>query len=114
VIFQPLYRREIDKTLLAVFNADIQLPTGDVVVAQLPEYRGSMKRCPARCVARVFWLSKSNNRSANCLIRGIGRGRMKSVWLAINTGYPIKLVGEAIANDVIKEAFRLRRAKSRS
>lgn len=82
------------------FLSDIQLPNGDVVVAHCPN-TGSMKRCQQNH-ARV-WLSKSDNPK-----RKLGYTwelvEIDSEYLAcINTGYPNKLVGEAIRNGVIKE-----------
>jgi sugar fermentation stimulation protein A len=82
------------------FLSDIQLPNGDVVVAHCPN-TGSMKRCQ-QDNARV-WLSKSDNPK-----RKLGYTwelvEIDNEHLAcINTGYPNKLVGEAIRNGVIKE-----------
>tara|TARA_R110001599_G_scaffold757_1_gene3693 strand:- start:128 stop:844 length:717 start_codon:yes stop_codon:yes gene_type:complete len=82
------------------FLSDIQLPNGDVVVAHCPN-TGSMKRCQ-QDGARV-WLSKSNNPKRK-LTYTWELVEVDEKYLAcINTGYPNKLVGEAIANDVIKE-----------
>jgi sugar fermentation stimulation protein A len=82
------------------FLSDIQLPNGDVVVAHCPN-TGSMKRCQ-QDGARV-WLSKSNNPKRK-LAYTWELVEVDEKYLAcINTGYPNKLVGEAIANDVIKE-----------
>ncbi|MBD5772763.1 DNA/RNA nuclease SfsA [Marinomonas colpomeniae] len=82
------------------FLSDIQLSNGDVVVAHCPN-TGSMKRCQ-QDYARV-WLSKSDN----------PKRKLGYTWelveidgehlACINTGYPNKLVGEAIANGVISE-----------
>lgn len=82
------------------FLSDIQLPNGDVVVAHCPN-TGSMKRCQ-QDDARV-WLSKSDN----------PKRKLGFTWelveidrehlACINTGYPNKLVGEAIRNGVVKE-----------
>jgi len=82
------------------FLSDIQLPNGDVVVAHCPN-TGSMKRCQ-QDNARV-WLSKSDNPK-----RKLGYTwelvEVDEKYLAcINTGYPNKLVGEAITNGVVKE-----------
>ena len=82
------------------FLSDIQLPNGEVVVAHCPN-TGSMKRCQ-QDDARV-WLSKSDN----------PKRKLGYTWelveidgkhlACINTGYPNKLVGEAIRNGAIKE-----------
>ena len=77
------------------FLPDIELPNGEIVVAHCPN-TGSMKRCP-QDGARV-WLSKSDN----------PKRKLAYTWelveidaqylVCINTGYPNKLVGEAIAS----------------
>lgn len=82
------------------FLSDILLPNGEVVVAHCPN-TGSMKRCQ-QDDARV-WLSKSNN----------PKRKLGYTWelveidgehlACINTGYPNKLVGEAIQNNVVAE-----------
>ena len=82
------------------FLSDVQLPNGEVVVAHCPN-TGSMKRCQ-QDNARV-WLSKSDNPK-----RKLGYTwelvEIDSEHLAcINTGYPNKLVGEAIHNGVVSE-----------
>ncbi|MCB5162940.1 DNA/RNA nuclease SfsA [Marinomonas algarum] len=81
------------------FLSDIELPNGEVV-AHCPN-TGSMRRCQ-QDGARV-WLSKSNNPK-----RKLGYTwelvEVDGEYLAcINTGWPNKLVGEAIANNVIDE-----------
>ena len=82
------------------FLSDIELPNGEVVVAHCPN-TGSMKRCQ-QDGARV-WLSRSDNPKRKLaytweLVEVDGK------YLAcINTGYPNKLVGEAISNGVVKE-----------
>ncbi|MBJ7539987.1 DNA/RNA nuclease SfsA [Marinomonas transparens] len=82
------------------FLSDIKLSSGEVVVAHCPN-TGSMKRCQ-QDGARV-WLSKSDNPK-----RKLGYTwelvEVDEKYLAcINTGYPNKLVGEAIANGVVSE-----------
>ncbi|GGN38318.1 sugar fermentation stimulation protein A [Marinomonas arctica] len=82
------------------FLADIELPSGEVVVAHCPN-TGSMKRCQ-QDGARV-WLSKSDNLKRK-LAYTWELVEVDEQYLAcINTGYPNKLVGEAIANGVVKE-----------
>lgn len=82
------------------FLSDIQLSNGDVVVAHCPN-TGSMKRCQQNG-ARV-WLSESNNPKRK-LAYTWELVEVDETYLAcINTGYPNKLVGEAIASGVIKE-----------
>lgn len=93
----------IEGTLIARYKrflSDIQLPNGDVVVAHCPN-TGSMKRCQ-QDGARV-WLSESNNPKRK-LAYTWELVEVDETYLAcINTGYPNKLVGEAIASGVIKE-----------
>ncbi|GAA0837957.1 MAG: DNA/RNA nuclease SfsA [Marinomonas sp.] len=82
------------------FLSDIELSTGEVIVAHCPN-TGSMKRCQ-QDNARV-WVSESNN----------PKRKLAYTWelvevdeqhlACINTGYPNKLVGEAIANGVVSE-----------
>ncbi|REG77581.1 DNA/RNA nuclease SfsA [Marinomonas pollencensis] len=82
------------------FLADIELLNGDVITAHCPN-TGSMKRCQ-QDNAKV-WVSKSNN----------PKRKLAYTWelvevdeqhlACINTGYPNKLVGEAIANGVVSE-----------
>lgn len=82
------------------FLADIELPSGEVVVAHCPN-TGSMKRCQQEN-ARV-WLSKSDNPKRK-LAYTWELVEVDEQYLAcINTGYPNKLVGEAIANGVVEE-----------
>ncbi|ETI60251.1 DNA/RNA nuclease SfsA [Marinomonas profundimaris] len=82
------------------FLSDIQLLSGEVVVAHCPN-TGSMKRCQ-QDGARV-WLSESDNPKRK-LAYTWELVEVDEVYLAcINTGYPNKLVGEAVANGVIKE-----------
>ena len=82
------------------FLSDIELPNGEVVVAHCPN-TGSMKRCQ-QDDARV-WLSKSGNPKRK-LAYTWELVEVDEKYLAcINTGYPNKLVGEAIANGVVKE-----------
>jgi len=82
------------------FLSDIELPNGDVVVAHCPN-TGSMKRCQ-QDGARV-WLSKSDNPKRK-LAYTWELVEVDAQYLAcINTGYPNKLVGEAISNGVVKE-----------
>lgn len=82
------------------FLSDIELPNGEVVVAHCPN-TGSMKRCQ-QGDARV-WLSKSDNPKRK-LAYTWELVEVDEKYLAcINTGYPNKLVGEAIANGVIEE-----------
>ncbi|MEO9654310.1 DNA/RNA nuclease SfsA [Marinomonas sp.] len=82
------------------FLADIELDSGELITAHCPN-TGSMKRCQ-QDNARV-WVSKSDN----------PKRKLAYTWeivevdeqhlACINTGYPNKLVGEAIANGVISE-----------
>ncbi|MBR7890087.1 DNA/RNA nuclease SfsA [Marinomonas sp. A79] len=82
------------------FLADIELPTGEVIVAHCPN-TGSMKRCQQEN-ARV-WVSKSNNPKRK-LAYTWELVEVDEQYLAcINTGYPNKLVGETIANGVVSE-----------
>ncbi|NLQ17519.1 DNA/RNA nuclease SfsA [Marinomonas sp. M1K-6] len=82
------------------FLSDIELPNGEVVVAHCPN-TGSMKRCQ-QDGARV-WLSKSDNPKRK-LAYTWELVEVDDKYLAcINTGYPNKLVGEAIANGVVTE-----------
>lgn len=82
------------------FLSDIELPNGEVVVAHCPN-TGSMKRCQQDS-ARV-WLSKSDNPKRK-LAYTWELVEVDEQYLAcINTGYPNKLVGEAIANGVVTE-----------
>lgn len=82
------------------FLSDIELPNGEVVVAHCPN-TGSMKRCQQED-ARV-WLSKSDNPKRK-LAYTWELVEVDEQYLAcINTGYPNKLVGEAIANGVVTE-----------
>jgi sugar fermentation stimulation protein A len=82
------------------FLSDIELPNGEVVVAHCPN-TGSMKRCQQEH-ARV-WLSKSDNPKRK-LAYTWELVEVDEQYLAcINTGYPNKLVGEAIANGVVTE-----------
>ena len=82
------------------FLSDIELPNGEVVVAHCPN-TGSMKRCQ-QDDARV-WLSKSGNPKRK-LAYTWELVEVDEKYLAcINTGYPNKLVGEAIANGVVQE-----------
>ncbi|MBU2412065.1 MAG: DNA/RNA nuclease SfsA [Gammaproteobacteria bacterium] len=82
------------------FLSDIELPNGEVVVAHCPN-TGSMKRCQ-QDGARV-WLSRSDNPKRK-LAYTWELVEVDNKYLAcINTGYPNKLVGEAIANGVVKE-----------
>lgn len=82
------------------FLSDIKLPSGEVVVAHCPN-TGSMKRCQQES-ARV-WLSKSDNPKRK-LAYTWELVEVDNQYLAcINTGYPNKLVGEAITNGVVKE-----------
>ncbi|MGO2235682.1 DNA/RNA nuclease SfsA [Marinomonas sp. UCMA 3892] len=82
------------------FLSDIELPNGEIVVAHCPN-TGSMKRCQ-QDGARV-WLSKSDNPKRK-LAYTWELVEVDAQYLAcINTGYPNKLVGEAISNGVVKE-----------
>ncbi|GAB3476718.1 DNA/RNA nuclease SfsA [Marinomonas epiphytica] len=82
------------------FLADIELDTGEVITAHCPN-TGSMKRCQQEN-ARV-WVSKSDNPKRK-LAYTWELVEVDQQYLAcINTGYPNKLVGEAIKNGVIKE-----------
>ncbi|TYL49032.1 DNA/RNA nuclease SfsA [Marinomonas sp. IMCC 4694] len=82
------------------FLADIELPTGEVIVAHCPN-TGSMKRCQQES-ARV-WVSESNNPKRKLAYTWELVEVDKAYLACINTGYPNKLVGEAIANGVISE-----------
>ena len=82
------------------FLADVKLESGEIVVAHCPN-TGSMKRCQQEN-ARV-WLSKSDNPKRK-LAYTWELVEVDQRYLAcINTGYPNKLVGEAIANGIVKE-----------
>ncbi|MFD1384087.1 DNA/RNA nuclease SfsA [Rhodanobacter aciditrophus] len=82
------------------FLADVQLSDGEVVTAHCPN-TGSMKRCQ-QDNARV-WLSKSDNPKRK-LAYTWELVEVDQEYLAcINTGYPNKLVGEAIANGIVAE-----------
>lgn len=82
------------------FLSDIELSTGEVIVAHCPN-TGSMKRCQ-QDNARV-WVSESNNPKRK-LAYTWELVEIDEQYLAcINTGYPNKLVGEAIANGVVPE-----------
>ncbi|WP_133013139.1 DNA/RNA nuclease SfsA [Marinomonas flavescens] len=82
------------------FLSDIELSTGEVIVAHCPN-TGSMKRCQ-QDNARV-WVSESNNPKRK-LAYTWELVEIDEQYLAcINTGYPNKLVGEAIANGVVSE-----------
>ncbi len=82
------------------FLADVQLSGGEVVTAHCPN-TGSMKRCQ-QDNARV-WLSKSDNPKRK-LAYTWELVEVDQQYLAcINTGYPNKLVGEAIANGMVAE-----------
>ncbi|MCV2404141.1 DNA/RNA nuclease SfsA [Marinomonas sp. C2222] len=82
------------------FLADIELPTGEVIVAHCPN-TGSMRRCQQEN-ARV-WVSKSDNPKRKLAYTWELVEVDESYLACINTGYPNKLVGEAIRNEVIKE-----------
>ena len=76
------------------------MPNGEVVVAHCPN-TGSMKRFQ-QDGARV-WLSKSDNPKRK-LTYTWELVEVDNKYLAcINTGYPNKLVGEAISNGVVKD-----------
>ncbi len=82
------------------FLADVQLSDGEVVTAHCPN-TGSMKRCQ-QDNARV-WLSKSDNPKRK-LAYTWELVEVDQQYLAcINTSYPNKLVGEAIANVMVAE-----------
>lgn len=82
------------------FLADIELDSGVVITAHCPN-TGSMKRCQ-QDNARV-WVSESNNPKRK-LAYTWELVEIDERYLAcINTGYPNKLVGEAIANGVVSE-----------
>ena len=82
------------------FLSDIELSTGELITAHCPN-TGSMKRCQQDS-ARV-WLSKSDNPKRK-LAYTWELVEVDEQYLAcINTGYPNKLVGEAIANGVVTE-----------
>ena len=82
------------------FLSDIELLNGDVITAHCPN-TGSMKRCQ-QDGAKV-WVSESNN----------PKRKLAYTWelveideqhlACINTGYPNKLVGEAIKNGAVSE-----------
>lgn len=91
------------------FLSDIQLPNGEVVVAHCPN-TGSMKRCQ-QDNAQV-WLSESNNPKRK-LAYTWELVEVDERYLAcINTGYPNKLVGEAIADGVVKELVGYKEQKA--
>jgi sugar fermentation stimulation protein A len=82
------------------FLSDIELSTGELITAHCPN-TGSMKRCQQDS-ARV-WLSKSDNPKRK-LAYTWELVEVDEQYLAcINTGYPNKLVGEAIANGIVTE-----------
>lgn len=82
------------------FLADIKLPTGEVIVAHCPN-TGSMKRCQQEN-ARV-WVSKSDNPKRKLAYTWELVEVDASYLACINTGYPNKLVGEAIEQGVVSE-----------
>lgn len=82
------------------FLSDIELSTGELITAHCPN-TGSMKRCQ-QDNARV-WVSESDNPKRK-LTYTWELVEVDEQYLAcINTGYPNKLVGEAIANGVVTE-----------
>jgi sugar fermentation stimulation protein A len=82
------------------FLSDIELSTGELITAHCPN-TGSMKRCQ-QDNARV-WVSESDNPKRK-LAYTWELVEVDEQYLAcINTGYPNKLVGEAIANGVVTE-----------
>lgn len=82
------------------FLADIRLDSGEVITAHCPN-TGSMRRCQ-QDNARV-WVSKSDNPKRK-LAHTWELVEVDEKFLAcINTGYPNKLVGEAIKFGLISE-----------
>jgi len=82
------------------FLADIELDSGAVITAHCPN-TGSMKRCQ-QDNARV-WVSESTNPKRK-LAYTWELVEIDEEYLAcINTGYPNRLVGEAIANGYVFE-----------
>lgn len=82
------------------FLSDIELSTGELITAHCPN-TGSMKRCQ-QDNARV-WVSESDNPKRK-LTYTWELVEVDEQYLAcINTGYPNKLVGEAIADGVVTE-----------
>lgn len=95
---QPLYRGELLRRYQR-FLADIRLESGEVITAHCPN-SGSMRGCadPGSTVL----LSRSDNPKRKLpftwelvLVRG--------EWVGINTGYPNRLVREAVLQNTVPE-----------
>ncbi|MEJ2636599.1 MAG: DNA/RNA nuclease SfsA [Calditrichia bacterium] len=81
------------------FLADVELDNGEVVTAHCPN-SGSMMGCSEP--GSPVLLSKSDNPNRK-LAYTWELIRIKGNWVGINTGYPNRLVKEAIENGVVKE-----------
>ncbi|ADZ89630.1 DNA/RNA nuclease SfsA [Marinomonas mediterranea] len=82
------------------FLSDIELDSGEIITAHCPN-TGSMKRCQQES-ARV-WVSKSDNPKRKLAYTWELVEVDERFLACINTGYPNKLVGEAIKGGVIPE-----------
>lgn len=82
------------------FLADIELLSGELITAHCPN-TGSMKRCQ-QDGARV-WVSENNNPKRKLPFTWELVEVDQKYLACINTNYPNKLVGEAIANGAVTE-----------